>query len=299
MVRPSGCVYILTGLKSAQFECMEELRLLRRQSREGPLGTGLASQSGSFTPMCMIVVGDFLDPYQVLQHSPLRDLNPGRDHLAMQKRQQCQCEDTVESVNADHQIGPMKGRREADEAWILHVTERPLDMMLAAVAEDDLVVREFGISREEHPLAEDAALELLVGNLVCGEFNRQPAVPFHHAGREEIADVLPRRLRLELLFETLACEGLAAPACLMAPFDAPLEIAEGSDLFHEVLTYPPHLAAEQGLAAGNENGALLPEDFLLCAKDAQPLEKRSFQGQYKLAHSPPLRYDLGNRGQML
>ena len=124
----------------------------------------------------------------------------------MQKRQQRQCQDAVESVNADRRIVPMEGWGEADEAGILHIPERPLYMMLAPVTEYDLVVGEVGIGREEHSLAEDAALELLVGSLIRRKFDCQAAALFHYAGREEFADVLPRGQRLELLFEARACE---------------------------------------------------------------------------------------------
>jgi hypothetical protein len=86
--------------------------------------TMLTSQPGGFARMRSLVVGDFLDPDQAFQHSPLGDLKPGCDHLAMQKRQKRQCEDTLEMMNVDHLTGPVKSRIEADQAWIFHVIEK-------------------------------------------------------------------------------------------------------------------------------------------------------------------------------
>lgn len=58
----------------------------------------------------------------------------------MKQRYERQRQNAVERVYTKHLVGPMVCRGKADEIGILHIPESSLDMMLATIAEYDLLV---------------------------------------------------------------------------------------------------------------------------------------------------------------
>src|SRR5436309_15133631 len=63
----------------------------------------------------------------------------------------------------------------------------------------------------------------------------------------------------------------------MAAGDSFLEIPQGAQLFAQMLPDAADLPPEQGAAAGDDDGALLPKDFLLRPIRSRPAESAIVQ----------------------
>src|SRR5437879_1398458 len=138
---PRGRVYILTGQKTVQLESPENLFLLRIEAREGALRAGPASWTKLFAALRRIVIRDLLDPFELLHQTGLRNLDSRLGHAAVQQRDQRHGQNAGKGMDAKHLVGPMTGRGEANAVGIFHVPKSSLDVMLAAIAKDDLLVR--------------------------------------------------------------------------------------------------------------------------------------------------------------
>src|SRR5437660_11290259 len=74
-------------------------------------------------------------------------------------------------MDAEHVVGPMAGRGEANAVGIFHLAEGSLDVMLAAIAKDDLLVGEIGAIGEQNPLAQNTLLKFPRGFLIRSKGN--------------------------------------------------------------------------------------------------------------------------------
>src|SRR5207237_8659813 len=88
----------------------------------------------------------------------------------------------------------------------------------------------------------------------------------------------PGENRCWILVNTRFRVGLAPRAGFMAAGDSFLEIPQGAQLFAQMLQDAADLPPEQGAAAGDDDGALPPKDFLLRAIRSHPGESGIVQG---------------------
>src|SRR5437588_11820104 len=79
---------ILTGQETAQLKSAKNLFLLRIQARQGALGAGPASLTKLFAALRGIVVRDFLDPFELLHQTGLRNCDSLLAHAAVQQGDQ-------------------------------------------------------------------------------------------------------------------------------------------------------------------------------------------------------------------
>lgn len=135
-----GKAYILTGQETAQVERAEDLVLLAIQTGEGALGTGAASEMELFGGLGGIVVGDLLDPLESLDQAGLGDADSRLVHSTVEQRDKRQGENAAEGMDSQHVVCPVVGRGKANKIGVLHVPESTLNMMLAAIAEEDFLV---------------------------------------------------------------------------------------------------------------------------------------------------------------
>jgi len=115
--------------------------LLKVQTRQGALGAGPAAATKRFAALRGIIVDDLLDSFELLHQTGLRNLDSRLAHAAVQQGDQREGQDAGKGMDAKHLVGPMTGRGEANAVGIFHVPEGSLDVMLAAIAKDDLLVR--------------------------------------------------------------------------------------------------------------------------------------------------------------
>jgi len=107
-------VYILTGQKTAQLKSAKNLFLLRIEAREGALRAGPASLTKLFAALRRIVIGDFLDPFELLHQTGLRNLHSRLVHAAVQQGDQCEGQNTGKGMDAEHVVGP-KGNNSTEK----------------------------------------------------------------------------------------------------------------------------------------------------------------------------------------
>ena len=112
---------------------------------------------------------DLADPGERLHHPGDAHLDAAVGKLAAEQAQDHQGEDAVEGVHAQLLVGPVKGRAEREEARVLHLAERRLDVRLAPVGEHDLLIGPFLVIGEEQRLSEQRLTELHPGGFLEGE----------------------------------------------------------------------------------------------------------------------------------
>ena len=181
-------------------------------------------------------------------------------------------------MDAEHVVGPMTGRGEANAVGIFHLSEGSLDVMLAAIAKDDLLVGEIGAIGEQNPLAQNTLLKFPVGFLIRSKGNPESPAFARDLAPKKILDVLAGNNGVQILLNIRYRVGLAPPAGFMAADDSFLKIAQGTHLFGQMLPDAPDLPSKQGAAAGDDDRALPPKDLLLGAIRAHPGEGGIVQG---------------------
>jgi hypothetical protein len=266
-------LYILTGHKSLQPQDAEDFALLAVQTCKSALRTWTPPKMMSLGRLGRIVVSDLLDFLEFFQESQLAHFDPRLIHAAMKQRDKCQRENAVERMDAKHLVRPMPRRGEVDEVGIFHVPEGALDMMLTAVAKDDLFVRKILAISEQNPLAENPLLQFIVGFLIDFEFNPKSLFLANNLSSKKITNILARDDRIQVLLNALLGIGLAFPSGLVAAGDTFLKIAQSAQLLGKMLAYSAELALEQRAASGNDNGALLSEHLFLGAMNSNPFEE--------------------------
>src|SRR5437588_10597239 len=105
---------ILTGQETAQLKSAKNLFLLRIEAREGALRAGPASLTKLFAALRRIVIGDFLDPFELLHQTGLRNLHSRLVHAAVQQGDQCEGQNTGKGMDAEHVVGP-KGNNSTEK----------------------------------------------------------------------------------------------------------------------------------------------------------------------------------------
>ena len=91
---------------------------------------------------------------------------------------------------AKHLVCPVVCRRKADEIGIFHIPEGSLDVMLAAIAEYDFLIRKILAISKQDPLAENALLQFVIGLIIGSEFNAKPSVFTGDLSPKKINDIL-------------------------------------------------------------------------------------------------------------
>src|SRR6266480_6930738 len=213
---PRGRVYILTGQKTVQLESPENLFLLRIEAREGALRAGPASRTKLFAALRGIVVRDFLDSFELLHQTGLRNCDSRLAHAAVQQGDQREGQNTGKGMDAEHVVGPMTGRGEANAVGIFHLSEGSLDVMLAAIAKDDLLVGEIGAIGEQNPLAQNTLLKFPVGFLIRSKGNPESLAFARDLAPKKTLDVLAGNNGVQILLNIRYRVGLAPPAGFMA-----------------------------------------------------------------------------------
>jgi len=213
-------VYILTGQKTTQLNSAKNLFLLRIQAREGALGAGPASLTKLFAALRGIVVRDFLDPFELLHQTGRCNGDSRLAHAAVQQGDQREGQNTGKGMDAEHVVGPMAGRGEANAAGIFHLSEGSLDVMLAAIAKDDLLVGEIGAIGEQNPLAQNTLLKFPVGFLICSKGHPESPAFARDLAPKKILDVLAGNNGVQILLNIRYRVGLAPPAGFMAVDDS-------------------------------------------------------------------------------
>ena len=224
-----------------------------------------------------IIVRDFFDLLEFLHETPLGDVNSGFMNLAVEERNQGKRQDAIESMHPNHLIFPMARWREADEIGILHVLEGLLDVVLAAITEDDLRICQISPIGEKDPLAQHTPLQNAIGLIVGPEFNPESPILASDIGPKKLSDILAGDGRIECLLDTFLGIRFPSPTRLVAYLEPFLKVAQGPELFCQMLPYATDLPLQKRLAASNENGAFLAKDLFLRAMDSQALEQRAFE----------------------
>lgn len=190
-----SAVYTLRRLVPGEPEVLEELLLDGRPMREHGRGPGPALAPGG-----RVEGNHLLDARETFQDPHEAEANTRLHGLAVEQGGQQQRQDTVEGVDPDLLIGPMKHGLPADERRVFHLLEGGLDVVLRPIGEDDLVGGPVGLVGEEDALAEHPRLEVGVGRVV------QPVA--HAAGPSPAGalDLVPEQ-RLEMLAMQEGVEG--------------------------------------------------------------------------------------------
>ena len=240
------------------------------------LRSGATSQVELFLGLSRIIVRDLFDFLELLHQALLANMDSRLVHPTMQQRYKCQRENAVKGMDAEHLVRPVAGRGKADEVRVLHVSEGPLDVMLAAVAQYDFFIRKILAIRKQYPLAENTLLEFMVGGIIGSKFNTKPSAFASDLSPKKIRDILAGDDLIQTLLQTLLGVGFAFPSRFMAAGNAVLKITQGLQLLGEVLPYAAHLSLEQGPASGDNDGALLSKNFFLRTMNPNAFEKRVF-----------------------
>lgn len=95
-----------------------------------------------------------LDPGQGFQKAVHSHVDPGAVDLAQQKGREEQGQQAVCGVDADLRFGPMEPWTRAYEVRVLHLPEGVLDLDLAPVGGDDLLVGPVGAVGKEQGFAQ-------------------------------------------------------------------------------------------------------------------------------------------------
>jgi hypothetical protein len=99
-----------------------------------------------------------------------------------------------------------------------------------------------------------------------------------HLAPKKIRGVLAGDDGIQILLDTLGSVGLTPPSGFMATGSAFLEIPQSTKLLNEMLPDAADLSPEQCAASDDDNGALLPKDFLLGAIHPRARETGILQG---------------------
>src|SRR5438552_164845 len=148
-------------------------------------------------------------------------------------------------MDPNHVVGPMESRREANEVWIFHVPKSAFNMMLSAVAKDNLLMGEFVEVGEEDSFAQHTPLQLLVSLFVGSELHDQPALLIPRNFRpDKLTDILTVGEGFQSSRQTFLGIGLSLATRLMASLEALLKFVEDSEFFREMLADASYLSVQ-------------------------------------------------------
>src|SRR5437763_13971228 len=113
----------------------------------------------------------------------------------------------------------MKGRGEANAVGIFHLSECSLDVMLAAIAKDDLLVGEIGAIGEQNPLAQNTLLKFTVGFIIRSKGHPESPAFARDLAPKKILDVLAGNTGVQIILNIRYRVGLDTPAGFLAVGD--------------------------------------------------------------------------------
>ena len=273
----SGELYILTGQKPLEAKGTENLVLLTIHASEGSLRAWAAAHMELFGRLGRIIIRYFLDPFELLHHARLTDIDSSLVQSPMKYRYKRQCQNAVERMHPKHLIRPMMRRGKADEIGIFHIPKGSLDMMLAAVAKYDFFVGKIPAVRKQDPLAENSFLQFVVGLVVGSKCDAEPSMFMSNLPPKKIGDILARNDLIQILLKTFLSVRFTPPSGFMAAGHTFLKIPQSLELFGKMLPYAADLPLEQSSTSSDYDRAFLSKNLFLRAMNANALEQRTFK----------------------
>jgi hypothetical protein len=273
----SGELYILTGQKPLEVEDTENLVLLAIHASKGSLRAWTATDMELFGGLSGIIIRYLLDPFELLHHARLTDIDSSLVQPPMKGRHKRQCQNAVECMYPKHLVRPMMGRGKADEIGIFHIPEGSLDVMLAAIAKYDFFVGKILAVRKQDSLAENSFLQFVVGLVVGSKCDAEPSMFTRNLSPKKISDILARNDLIQILLKAFLSVRFTSPSGFMAAGNTFLKIPQCLQLFGKMLPYAADLPLEQSATSSDYDRAFLSKNLFLRAMNANALEQRTFK----------------------